>query len=98
MLWCFSFYNFGADSLLEHDPETPIVALEYLMQAGGEFDAFIGELRDQITYLGFDLNPSAVASLKGDAAKFNQHGDVLFSKIDDVNKMITEYIQSIQPK
>ena len=67
-------------------------------QAGGEFDAFIGELRDQITYLGFDLNPSAVASLKGDAAKFNQHGDALFGKIDDVSKMITEYIQSIQPK
>ena len=28
----------GADSLLEHDPETPIVALEYLMPAGAEFD------------------------------------------------------------
>ncbi len=28
----------GADSLLEHDPETPIVALEYLMPTGGEFD------------------------------------------------------------
>ncbi len=67
-------------------------------QAGGEFDAFIGELRDQITYLGFDLNPSAVASLKGDAAKFNQHGDVLFAKIDELSKATSEYIQSIQPK
>jgi chromosome segregation ATPase len=66
-------------------------------RAGAEFDTFIGDLRDQIAYLGFDLNPSAVESLKGDAAKLNQHGDVLFGKIDDVNKKITEYIQSIQP-
>ena len=28
----------GADSLLDHDPETPIVALEYLMPAGDELD------------------------------------------------------------
>jgi acetyl/propionyl-CoA carboxylase alpha subunit/acetyl-CoA carboxylase carboxyltransferase component len=28
----------GADTLIEHDPETPIIALEYLMPAGGELD------------------------------------------------------------
>ena len=28
----------GADSLLEHDPDTPVVALEYLMPRGVEFD------------------------------------------------------------
>ncbi len=38
----------GADSLLEYDPGTPVVALEYLMPAGAEFDwdAAIEAVRD----------------------------------------------------
>lgn len=40
-------------------------------QAGGEFDAFVGSLRDQYVYLGYDLNPAALASLSGDAKQLN---------------------------
>lgn len=38
----------GAESLLARDPETPILALEYLTPAGAEFDweAILGALRD----------------------------------------------------
>ena len=40
-------------------------------QAGGEFDVFVGSLRDQYVYLGYDLNPAALASLSGDAKQVN---------------------------
>lgn len=66
--------------------------------ARAEFDTFIDELHDQIVYLGYDLNPAAVASLKEDAVKLNQHSEVLFDKIDDVVKVTNEYIKSIQPQ
>src|SRR5262245_37917220 len=50
--------------------------------ARGLYDSFLTDLKDQITYLGHDLNPSAVASLKGDAVKLNDKAKVLFQKID----------------
>ena len=37
--------------------------LESGRQAGASFDVFMGGLRDQITYLGFDLNPGGIAVL-----------------------------------
>jgi hypothetical protein len=66
--------------------------------AGAEFDTFIGEMHDQVVYLGFDLNESAVASLKEDAAKLNEHANVLFKKIDEVVAATTGYINSIRPE
>ena len=41
------------------------------------------EMQDQVTFLGHDLNPSAVASLKPNAAKVNAHMTELFKSIDD---------------
>jgi archaellum component FlaC len=66
--------------------------------AGAEFDTFMADLHDQVVYLGFDLNPSAVASLKEDSVKLNEHAGVLFKKIDEVVAAIGEYIKSIQPE
>jgi hypothetical protein len=66
--------------------------------ARGEFDAFIDALRDQIVYLGYDLNPAAVASLKEDAAKLNEQANGLFKMIDDVVNSSNEYIRSLQPE
>jgi acetyl/propionyl-CoA carboxylase alpha subunit/acetyl-CoA carboxylase carboxyltransferase component len=46
----------GADSLLEHDPETPIVALEYVMPVGAEiaWDKIISEIQDAYRSREFD--------------------------------------------
>jgi hypothetical protein len=41
------------------------------------------EMQDQVTFLGHDLNPSAIASLKPNAAKLNAHMSELFKRIDD---------------
>ena len=46
----------GAESLLERDPETPIIALEYLMPIGVEFDwdAILGAVQDAYQDRDFD--------------------------------------------
>jgi DNA repair exonuclease SbcCD ATPase subunit len=41
-------------------------------------------LQDQVTYLGHDLNPGAVASLKPDADKLNAQAKDLYAAIDRV--------------
>jgi chromosome segregation ATPase len=52
------------------------------LQARGAYDEFLNGLKDQIKYLGHDLNPSAIASLKGDAAKLNAKAKTMFEKLD----------------
>jgi Protein of unknown function (DUF2959) len=54
-------------------------------EARAEYDAFLGGLKDQITFLGHDLNPAAIASLKPDAVKLNDRAKKMFAKIDVAN-------------
>jgi septal ring factor EnvC (AmiA/AmiB activator) len=103
--WTQSLESIGSENLRKRSQErlneTRLSYGEILRagrSAGAEFDTFIEELRDQIVYLGYDLNPSAVASLKEDSVKLNQHSDVLFQKIDEVVKVTNEYVKSIQPQ
>jgi ubiquitin len=61
------------------------------------FDALMTDVKDQSTFLGHDLNASAIASLKPDAAKFNARATALFAKVDGVTKMFDEYVASMKP-
>jgi chromosome segregation ATPase len=61
------------------------------------FDALMSDLKNQTTFLGSDLNPSAISALKPDAAKFNTRAKTVFQKIDGVNKMFDDYVASIKP-
>ena len=65
--------------------------------ARGSFDTLITDLKDQSTFLGHDLNASAIATLKPNAAKFNTRATAVFTKIDGVTKMFEEYIASMRP-
>jgi hypothetical protein len=67
-------------------------------RAGAEFQPFIAALHDQVVYLGYDLNPSAVASLEEDAKKLNTQATVLFDKIDEVMEATDNYIRSLRPE
>ena len=60
------------------------------------FNPFIASLKDQVVYLGHDLNPSALASLKPDADKLNKEGEVLFKKIDETVDEASGYITSLK--
>jgi hypothetical protein len=65
--------------------------------ARASFDALMKDLKDQTTFLGSDLNASAITSLKPDAAKFNARAKTVLGKIDGVNKMFADYVASIRP-
>lgn len=61
------------------------------------FDTLMTDVKDQSTFLGHDLNASAIATLKPDAAKFNGRANSVFAKIDGVTKLFDEYIVSMRP-
>ena len=67
-------------------------------RAGAVFNPFMGALKDQVVYLGYDLNASAVASLSEDAKKLNAEADKLFASIDDVQNVAGEYVLSLKPE
>ena len=61
------------------------------------FDNLMTDAKNQFTFLGHDLNASAIASLNPDAAKFNGRAATVFAKVDGVTKMFDEYIASMRP-
>jgi len=54
-------------------------------------------LGDQVTYLGHDLNASAVASLKPDAARLNKQADELVKRIDDTMATANKTVAELRP-
>lgn len=64
----------------------------------GDLAAFMTPLKNQVAYLGHDLNPSGVASLKADAVKLNQRARTLFDKIAGATKLYGDYIASLSPQ
>ena len=67
-------------------------------RAGAVFSPFMGALKDQVVYMGYDLNASAVASLSEDAKKLNAEADKLFASIDEVQRIAGEYVISLKPE
>ena len=61
------------------------------------FDTLMIDVKDQSTFLGHDLNASAIATLKPNAAKFNARANTVFAKTDGVTKMYEEYVASMRP-
>jgi hypothetical protein len=66
--------------------------------ARSEYEAFLGELKDQITFMGHDLNPAALASLKPDAAKLNDRAKKMFEKIDGASAAANASIDSMRQR
>jgi hypothetical protein len=67
-------------------------------KAADLYAPFMKALQDQITYLGHDLNPEAVASLKPDAEKLNERSDKLIQSIDDTIATANKNIGALRPK
>lgn len=67
-------------------------------QAGDLYATFMKTLRDHVTFLGHDLNPGAVASLKPDAAKLNKKADELLASIDAAVATANSNIRALQPQ
>ncbi len=66
-------------------------------KAGDLYGPFMKALQDQITYLASDLNPTAIASLKPDAAKLNERANELIKSIDDTIYTANKNIGALRP-
>jgi signal transduction protein with GAF and PtsI domain len=70
--------------------------LESLRDAGAALEPFRKQLADQITYLGSDLTPSAMTSLKPQAEKLNAQGTEVFAKTDQALAKADSYFQGLR--
>ena len=70
--------------------------VQSLRDAGQVLDLFRKELADHITYLGSDLTPSAMTSLKPDAEKFNARGQQLLGETDKAIAAANPYFQGLR--
>jgi hypothetical protein len=70
--------------------------LNAVREAREAYEPFMTDLKDQWTYLGHDLNPSGISSLKPDVDKLNLKAKDLFAKIDAGTKKADEYIRSLR--
>lgn len=70
--------------------------LNALRESGQALEPFRKELADQITYLGSDLTPSAMESLKPNAEKLNTHGQEVFAQADKAIAAANAYFQSLR--
>ncbi len=55
-------------------------------------------LQDQVTYLGHDLNASAITSLKPDAARLNAEVNQLIRQIDETISAATSAVAALGPQ
>lgn len=67
-------------------------------KAADVYSPVFKKLDDQVTYLGHDLNASAVASLKPDAAKLNGEVEELLKRIDDTIATANKAIGALEPQ
>ncbi len=65
---------------------------------GEQVDPFLTHLKDQVVFLGYDLNPSAIADLKGDAKKLNNQADKVFAGVDKSIDTAAKYANSLKPE
>ena len=63
--------------------------------AAALYTPFMKSLQDQVTFLGHDLNPGAVAALKPDAEKINAQAKELFTAIDKTTAAANENISRL---
>jgi len=70
--------------------------LQSLRAGAQELEPFRKDLADQITYLGSDLTPSAMTSLKPNADKLNAQGAAVFEKTDKAIGTANSYFESLR--
>ena len=68
-----------------------------LREAGQSLQTVRTDLDNQIKFLGSDLTPSAMTSLKPEAQKLNERGAETLTKVDQAIATANKYFQSLRP-
>jgi ABC-type transporter Mla subunit MlaD len=67
-------------------------------KSNASYQKFVPYFRDQLTFLGHDLNPGAVAGLKKDAAKLNTQSAALSKDADAALTLIDQLTSKLAPQ
>jgi hypothetical protein len=70
--------------------------IQSLCDGGQALEPFRKHLADQITYLGSDLTPSAITSLKPQAEKLNVQGTEVLGNVDQAISKANSYFHGLQ--
>jgi len=70
--------------------------LQSFRDAAQALEPFRKQLADHITYMGGELTPSGMASLKPEAEKLNAQGSQVFGKTDQAIAKANDYFQKIK--
>ena len=86
-----------AQQRLDENKQEYARVIASLREAGESLQAMRKDLDNHITYLGSDLTPSAVASLKPEAQKLNESGNGVLAKAEEAMTTANKYFDSMRP-
>ena len=86
-----------AQQRLDENQKQYATVLVLIREAGQSLHALRTDLDNQITFLGSDLTPSAMTSLKPQAQKLNDRGAQVLAKADEAIAATNKYFDSIRP-
>jgi Protein of unknown function (DUF2959) len=86
-----------AQQRLDENQKEYATVLESIREAGQSLHTLRTDLDSQITYLGSDLTPSAMTSLKPQAQKLNDRGAEVLAKAEQAVAATNKYFDSIRP-
>jgi hypothetical protein len=82
---------------LDENQKDYAAILESIREAGQSLHTLRTDLDSQITYLGSDLTPTAMTSLKPQAQKLNDRGAQVLAKAEQAIAATNKYFDSMKP-
>ena len=70
--------------------------IESGLKAGGLYDSFLTDLKNQCSYLELDMSDPAMAKLKPNQAETKAKAKALFQSVDELTKVTKGYISSMK--
>ena len=86
-----------AQQRLDENQKEYAAVLASLREAGQSLHTLRTDLNNQITYLGSDLTPSAMTSLKPQAQKLNDRGVQVLASADQAIAATNKYFEALKP-
>jgi len=65
-------------------------------EAGEQFRPFVGELKDQVLFLGNDLSAAGIAELQDEAQQINKRATEVFAAVDELTQTASRYATSLK--
>lgn len=102
--WSTSLSSISSEELqersrarLEETREHYAKVIESGQKAREAFHPLVVSLKDQVNYLGQELNPASINSLADEAQKLNEQSAAFYESLEETLREASQYIQAIRP-